>query len=164
LLVSAALVTARGAPATAATPLTMYQLVNVRSLSCLQQNGVSDAVYAGTCGANHSAMWTKTWKGSGFWLVNVHSGQCVSVAGSAVGSPIHMTLCNPSLPLDQQWNASTGLPPQKGDFINTLVWMWNADSKLCLWQGNPSASAVVQSTCASSTDEPRDLWVLNEVP
>jgi hypothetical protein len=167
-LLGVALLATPGTPAMAATSptatpatLPMYQIVNERSASCLQEDGTTDAVYDGLCAANSSGYWRLTPYPSGVpELVNVYSGKCVSVTGTEAG--IYMNNCAQPNVSAQQWWLNSNPPPAKGvDLSPTQLYIWNVHSQYCLWQGNPSVSTVNQARCASQDE--RDFWALVQV-
>lgn len=165
-LLGVALLATPGTPTMAATSptatpasTTMYQIVNERSDSCLQENGTTDAVYDGKCAANSSSYWKLTPYPSGVpELVNVYSGKCVSVTGTDAG--IYMNNCAQPNVTAQQWWLPADPPPAKGvDLSPTELYIWNLHSQYCLWQGDPSVSTVNQARCGGSQEQ-RDRWAL----
>jgi hypothetical protein len=62
---------------------TWFWLENDTYGTCVQEDGVTSAVYMGGCGSNHSVLWR--WTAAGM-LLNGHSGLCITTNGD--GSPI----------------------------------------------------------------------------
>jgi hypothetical protein len=120
VLVSALTLALTG-PATAApTPsaATWFQLKsgNLPNI-CLVEKGATDAVYGAGCSANHSDYWKRTSAGE---LVNLHSGECLSVTGTAHG--VYANVCTGNHA--QLWNThrvaviAAGKPYYYTEYVN----------------------------------------------
>ena len=113
-------------------------ITNVNSGLCLSVPGASKASAAPVdqwaCGPNGDGHlypdqeWTTEDdpNGNGFYIVNVNSGECLSVPGASKtpGVDVNLFACSPSYP-DQDW----GLEFSDGGLTETLV---NVNSGLCL--------------------------------
>jgi hypothetical protein len=149
-------------PAKAATQ--EYAVMSGDSLTCLQEDGTTSAVYLGNCTSNNSDIWTRSAL-AGYSWDNLHSGKCISVTGSDPG--IYMNTCGTDTTTDtaQEWILSdcgtvNDIQFAGKDYSGLGCFVKNKHSGDYLWWaggGNPSEVEQVSNT---SSDEAQAEWFL----